>query len=156
MEPKKLDFSGVPYYLLSKQYWSNENGPLAASVTQALSGSHGFFCTGDVMDHMTLLFQRGTSFPSHEQTEIGRWDHRDLCQDKFNIPVSDDMYYAWVDPDLWDYDPHFVLYTKEEFMTLFEDCCRNYVASHPERKEEFAAALAANGMSLNMNALAHE
>jgi len=58
------------------------------------------------------------------------------------------MYYAWVDPDLWDYDPHCVLYTKEEFMTLFEDCCRNYVTAHPDRAEEFGAALAANGMSL--------
>jgi hypothetical protein len=33
-------------------------------------------------------------------------------------------------------------------MTLFEDCCRNYVAAHPDRAEEFGAALTANGMSL--------
>jgi hypothetical protein len=41
-----------------------------------------------------------------------------------------------------------VLYTKEEFMTLFEDCYRNYVAAHSDRAEEFGAALVANGMSL--------
>jgi hypothetical protein len=46
-----------------------------------------------------------------------------------------------------------VLYTKEEFMTLFEDCCRNYVKAHPDRAEEFGAALAANGMSLNSAAI---
>jgi len=33
-------------------------------------------------------------------------------------------------------------------MTLFEDCCRNYVTAHPDRAEEFGAALVANGMSL--------
>jgi hypothetical protein len=33
-------------------------------------------------------------------------------------------------------------------MELFADCCRNYVTRHPERKEEFAEALAANGMTL--------
>jgi hypothetical protein len=65
-----------------------------------------------------------------------------------DFPVADDMYYAWVDPDHWDYDPHCVLYTKKEFMTLFEDCCRNYVTAHPDRAEEFGAALVANGMSL--------
>jgi hypothetical protein len=153
MELKKLDFSGVPYYLLSKQYWSNKNKALAASITQALSGGHGFFYEGAVMNHMTLFFQHGTSYPSHEQTEIGRWDHRELCHEKFDFSVSDDTYYAWVDPDLWDCDPNCVLYTKEEFMTLFEDCCRNYVAIHPERKEEFGAALAANGMSLKSTVL---
>ena len=100
------------------------------------------------MNHMKLLFQRGTSFPSHEQTEVGRWDHRDSREEKFDFPVADDMYYAWVDPDHWDYDPHCVLYTKEEFMILFEDCCRNYVTAHPDCAEEFGAALAANGMSL--------
>ena len=50
----------------------------------------------------------------------------------------------------WDYDPPLITYTKAEFMTLFEDCCRNFVNAHPERREEFAAALAANGMSLTV------
>jgi hypothetical protein len=149
---EKIDFSGVPYYLLSKKYWSDTNRPFAAAVMLAITGGDGFFCSGDVMNHMKLLFQRGTSFPSHEQTEVGRWDHRDSCEEKFDFPVADDMYYAWVDPDNWDCDPHCVLYTKEEFMILFEDCCRNYATAHPDRAEEFGAALAANGMSLERTA----
>ncbi len=155
MESQELDVSGVRFYLLSKQYWSDKNGPLAASVTQAPSGGDGAFRKGDVMDHMTCLIRDGIPFNGPDGYEIGRWGNR-MDDMESSEATSDDMYYAWVDPDLWDYDPHLVLYTKEEFMTLFEDCCRNYVASHPERKEEFAAALAANGMSLNMNALAHE
>ena len=144
-----LDGDPIRYPLISKRYKVLKHGPFSLATANVLSGSDGFFRKGDVMSHMTLLFQRGTSFPSHEQTEIGRWNHRDLCQQKFDFFVSDDTYYAWVDPDLWDYEPHLVLYTKDEFKILFKDCCRNYVAAHPERKEEFAAALAANGMSLN-------
>ncbi len=148
MEYEKLDFSRVSFYLLSDELYEPKHAPLAVAVTLAITGGDGFFRKGDVMNHMKLLFQRGTSFPSHEETEVGRWDHRDSCEEKFDFPVADDMYYAWVDPDLWDYDPHCVLYTKEEFMILFEDCCRNYVTAHPDRAEEFGAALAANGMSL--------
>ncbi|NDH68435.1 MAG: hypothetical protein EBY22_11160 [Gammaproteobacteria bacterium] len=148
-----LDGDPIRYPLLSKKYKISRHGPLSLALTNVLAGDDGFFCSGDVMNHMKLLFQRGTSFPSHERTEVGRWDHRDLCEEKFDFPVADDMYYAWVDPDLWDYDPHCVLYTKEEFMTLFEDCCRNYVAAHPDRAEEFGAALAANGMSLKSAAI---
>ena len=143
-----LDGDPIRYPLISLKYKISKYGPLSLALTNVLSGGDGFFRRGNVMDHMTLLFQRGTSFPSHEQTEIGRWDHRDLCQEKLDFLVSDETYYAWVDPDSWDYDPHLVLYTKEEFMTLFEDCCRNYVVSHPERKDEFEVALIANGMSL--------
>jgi hypothetical protein len=29
-------------------------------------------------------------------------------------------------------------------MTLFEDCCQNCVTAHPDRAEEFGAALASN------------
>lgn len=43
MESEKVNVSGVRFYLLSKQYWSDENGPLAASVTQVLSGGDGAF-----------------------------------------------------------------------------------------------------------------
>lgn len=80
--------------------------------------------------------------------EIGRWGSRFMCQDNPSQLVDDDMYYAWVSTDFWDYEPNLVFYTKEEFIKLFIDCCRNYVANHPERREEFAAAMAANGMSL--------
>jgi hypothetical protein len=64
-------------------------------LTNALAGDDGGFRKGDVTNHMGLLFQRGTSFPSHEQTEVGRWDHRDMCEGKFDFPLADDMYYAW-------------------------------------------------------------
>lgn len=27
--------------------------------------------------------------------------------------------------------------TKSDFITLLEDCCRNFVVEHPERRDEF-------------------
>ncbi len=147
MEYEKIDFSCVRYYLLSKKYWSDVNGPLALAVTMTISGGDGSFRKGDVMDHMTYLIRDGRPFNGPDGYEIGRWDNR-FSDVESSRATSDDMYYAWVDPDLWDYDPHCVLYTKEEFMTLFEDCCRNYATAHPDRAEEFGAALADNGMSL--------
>ena len=143
-----LDGDPIRYPLISKRYKIFKHGPLSLASANILSGSDGFFRKGDVMDHMTCLIRDGIPFNGPDGYEIGRWDNR-MSDIESTSTTKDDMYYAWVDPDLWDYDPHLVLYTKEEFMTLFEDCCRNYVAAHPERKEEFAAALAANGMSLN-------
>ena len=150
-----LDSDPIRCPLISLKYKISKHGPLSLSLAHILSGGDGALCKVDVMDHMTCLISDGIPFNGPDGYEIGRWGNRidDIVSAE---TTSDDMYYAWVDLDLWDYDPHLVLYTKEEFMILFEDCCQNYVASHPERKEEFAAALAANGMSLNMNALAHE
>ena len=145
-----MNLNGDPirYPLISKRYKVLKHGSLSLASANILSGGDGFFRKGDVMDHMTCLIRDGIPFNGPDGYEIGRWDNR-MSDIESTSTTKDDMYYAWVDPDLWDYDPHLVLYTKEEFMTLFEDCCRNYVAAHPERKEEFAAALAANGMSLN-------
>ena len=36
MEYKQIDFSEVPYYLLSKKYWSDTNRPFAAAVMLAI------------------------------------------------------------------------------------------------------------------------
>ncbi len=138
-EYEKLDFSRESFYLLSKDLYEIKHAPLALAVTMTITGGDGFFRKGDVMDHMTCLIRDGIPFSGPDGYEIGRWGNRmdDIVSTE---TASDDMYYAWVDPDLWDYDPHLVLYNKKEFMKLFEDCCRNYVALQPERKEEFAAA----------------
>ncbi|MGC4062140.1 MAG: hypothetical protein QM749_15360 [Aquabacterium sp.] len=142
-----LDGDPFRYPGLSLQYRLLKNGPLGIAVMLVLSGGEGYFRSGDVMRHMTRLIQDGGTFDSQQYTEIGRWDRRN--DDVISpTPVADDAFYAWADPGFWDYDPPLVTYTKAEFMTLFEDCCRNFVAAHPERREEFAAALAANGMSL--------
>ena len=137
-------------YLLSDKFPFADHAPFAFATMLVLSGGEGYFRPGDVMRHMTSLIHEGASFDTQQQTEIGRWDRR------FDIeltPVPDipsEHYFAYVDPNYWDYDPPLVTYTKAEFMTLFEDCCRNFVAHSPERREEFAAALVANGMSLKV------
>lgn len=147
------------HYLLSARYVTPRTEPFAEAVRFVIGGGEGYFREGDVMEHMSALFRDGVSFNGIDgSTEIGRWDKRsdDIQTDQ---PVNDDMYYAWVDPDYgWDYDPHLVIYTKAEFMELFADCCRNYVQSEKthsvfnknprDRTAEFAAALAANGMTL--------
>jgi hypothetical protein len=135
------------FYLLSDQRYEVKHAPLAVAVMLTITGGDGSFRKGDVMSHMTGLIRDGRPFNGPDGYEIGRWDNR-FSDVESSSATSDDMYYAWVDPDLWDYDPHCVLYTKEEFMTLFEDCCRNYATARPDRAEEFGAALAANGMSL--------
>ena len=135
------------FYFLSDHLYEVKHAPLAVAVMLTIIGGDCSFRKGDVMDHMTYLIRDGRSFNGPDGYEIGRWDNR-FSDVESSSATSDDMYYAWVDPDLWDYDPHCVLYTKEEFMILFKDCCRNYVTAHPDRAEEFGAALAANGMSL--------
>jgi len=134
-------------YLLSPKFSFAEHGAFAVSATLVISGGEGYFRPGDVMDHMTRLISRGVPFDSQQYTELGQWLHR---ADDVVAPmqVDDDAYYAWVDPDFWDLDPHLGIYTRADFMTLFEDCCRNFVAEHMDRAEEFADALRANGMSL--------
>ena len=142
-----LDGDPIRYPLISKKYKVLKHGPLSLALANIFSGSDGSFRKDDVMDHMTYLIRDGRPFNGPDGYEICRWDNR-FSDVESTQPTSDDMYYAWVDPDHWDYEPHCVLYTKEEFMTLFEDCCRNYVTAHPDRAEEFGAALVANGMSL--------
>ena len=134
-------------YLLSEKFPFAEHAPFAFATMLVLSGGEGYFRPGDVMRHMTRLIQDEGTFDSQQYTEIGRWDRHN---DDVTSPttVDDAAFYAWADPDYWDYDPPLVTYTKAEFMTLFEDCCRNFVTHSPERRGEFAAALAANGMSL--------
>ena len=146
-----LDGDPIRYPLISKKYKVLKHGPLSPALANIFSGSDGYFRKGDVMNHTTCLIRDGIPFNGPDGYEIGRWDNR-FSDVESSKATSDDMYYAWVDPDLWDYDAHCVLYTKEEFMTLFEDCCRNYVTAHPDRAEEFGAALAANGMSLEKTA----
>lgn len=137
-------------YFLSARYVTERNQPFALAVWFVLARIDGYFRKGDVMDHMTSLLRDGIVFGSQEQTEIGRWDKRIPWENDPTPPgISDDMYYAWVDPDCWsDYDPHLVFYSEAEFRELFADCCRNLVACDPERRDEYAAAMAANGLTL--------
>ena len=115
MEYEKLDFSRVSFYLLSDELYEPKHAPLAVAVMLTIIGSDGSFRKGDVMGHMTGLIRDGRPFNGPDGYEIGRWDNR-FSDVESTQPTSDDMYYAWVDPDHWDYDPHCVLYTKEEFM----------------------------------------
>jgi hypothetical protein len=101
MEYKQIDFCGVRYYLLSKKYWSDANGPLALAVTMTISSGDGSFRKGDVMDDMTYLVRDGRPFNGPDGYEIGRWDNR-FSDVESSRATSDDMYYAWADPDLWD------------------------------------------------------
>jgi len=134
-------------YLLSSKFSFAEHGAFAVSATLVISGGEGYFRPGDVLDHMTRLIGRGVPFDSQQYTELGQWIHR---ADDIVAPmrVDDESYYAWVDPNFWDLDPHLGIYTKSDFMMLFEDCCRNFVAEHTDRAEEFAHALSVNGISL--------
>lgn len=135
------------FYLLSSKFPFADHAPFALATTLVISGGEGYFRPGDVMRQMTRLIQDGGTFDSQQYTEIGRWDRRN--SDVVSPRAVDDLaFYAWADPGFWDYDPPLVTYTKAEFMTMFEDCCRNYVAQHPDRRDEFAKALDANGMSL--------
>ena len=113
-----MNLNGDPirYPLISKRYKVLKHGPLSLASANILSGGDGFFRKGDVMDHMTCLICDGVPFNGPDGYEIGRWDNR-MSDIESTSTTKDDMYYAWVDPDLWDYDPHLVLYTKEEFMT---------------------------------------
>lgn len=163
-----LDFSKVKFYLLSEKYHNDKHCPLAAAVMLVITGGEGLFRPGDVMKHMTMLIQEGKTLSTGDgvSVEIGRWGDRYLAELDPN-PISDDMYFAWVDPGFFDYEPNLVFYTKTDFMELFADCCRNYVESEKtsvmdvsengvwrkvpngrDRTEEFAAAMAANGMTL--------
>lgn len=134
---------------LSLNFATIENEAFAFAANILLHGGDGYFRIGDVMKHMTQLIRCGTSFPTHQQTEIGRWDQRYLV-DLDPLPdIPNDHYYAWVAPGYHDYEPPLVTYTKTDFMILFEDCCRNFVAHHPDSIEEFSLAMKANGMSLS-------
>jgi hypothetical protein len=155
-----LDGDPIRYSGLSPQYRVLRHGPFGVAASRVIGGAEVMsFQPGRVMEDMTSLIHGGNTFDAPVGVEIGRWDKRfTITEDRdyqdlerlicAQYPQVDQMYYAWVDSELWDYDPHVTIYTKAEFMGLFEDCCRNYVTSHPERREEFAAALVANGMSL--------
>ena len=145
-----LDGDLIRYPLLSFRYRVGNNGPFAIAMAHVIAGSDSRFRTGDVLKTATELITKGVTQDGAEPApyELGRWGGRFTCEDQPAQPVEDDKYYAWVSTDFWDYEPNLVFYTKAEFMELFADCCRNYVTRHPERKEEFAEALAANGMTL--------
>ncbi|WP_143742331.1 hypothetical protein [Roseateles chitinivorans] len=134
-------------YLLSGKFSFSEHAPFALAVMLVITGGEGYFRPGDVMRHMTQLIQEGVPFDSQQYTEIGQWRNR--ASDVISpTPVEDDAYYAWADPGFWSYFSPLGIYTKSDFITLFEDCCRNFVVEHPERRDEFYEALSANGMSL--------
>lgn len=134
-----------------RQYRFLRHGPFGLAAALVLGGVDSRFGPGHVMHAISSLIAEGKTLDGAEPAgyEIGQWKHRFMCDEKPITEVSDDAYFVWVSSDFWDYDPPLVIYTKAEFTTLFEDCCRNFVADHPDRREEFAAALAANGMSLH-------
>lgn len=138
------------FYFLSEKFDAVQHAPFAIAMWLVLVGSDSRFREGDVLKTTTELISKGITQDGAEPApyEIGRWGARFMCDDEPPQPVDDDMYYAWVSTDFWDYDPNLVFYTKAEFIELFLDCCRNYVASHPERREEFALAMKANGLEL--------
>lgn len=146
-----LDGDIVRYPGLSEQYRLLRYGPFGLAATLVLGGVDNRFGSGYVMHAVSSLIAEGKTLDGAEPAayEIGQWKHRFMCDEKPTAEVSEDAYFAWVSSDFWDYEPNLVFYTKAEFMNLFEDCCRNFVAAHPDRGEEFAFALAANGMSLH-------
>lgn len=137
------------FYCLSDQLVNDRSIVFATAFGMVLSGQDRRMRVGDVLKTTTELIAKGITQDGAEPApyELGRWGARFMCEEEPAQPVDDDMYYAWVSTDFWDYDPNLVFYTKAEFIELFVDCCRNYVASNPERREEFAAAMAANGIT---------
>lgn len=137
-------------YLLSDRFDPEKSVVAALAITLILDGVHSRFREGDVLKTTTELISKGITQDGAEPApyEVGRWGARFMCDEEPAQAVDDDMYYAWVSTDFWDYEPNLVFYTKAEFVELFIDCCRNYVASHPERREEFALAMNANGLVL--------
>lgn len=142
-----LDGDEVRYPLLSLKNRVLRHGPLGLAIGLVLGGGDGYFRRGHVMRQMTKLISMGVPFDSQQYTEIGQWRNR-ACDVLSPNPVPDDYFYAWADPGFWDYDPPLVVYPKAEFMGLFEDCCRNFVAANPDRSAEFSEAMLANGMQL--------
>lgn len=136
------------FYFLSEKFDAVQHTSFAVAIWLVLVGSDSRFREGGVLKTMTELISKGITQDGAEPApyEIGRWGARFMCDEEPAQPVDDDMYYAWVSTDFWDYDLNLVFYTKAEFIELFIDCCRNYVASHPERREEFALAMNANGL----------
>lgn len=143
------------YYLLSDRFSSLLHTPFALATTLALTelcGSRNQ--PGQIARAISALITEGQTLDGAEPAgyEIGQWKHRFMCDEEPEIRVPEDSYFAWVSSMFWDYDPSLVFYNKAEFMTLLEDCCRNFVVAHPERQNEFSTALAANGMSLSPTA----
>lgn len=134
-------------YLLSPKFPFAEHAAFALSATLVIGGSEGYFRPGKVLIHMTDLITKGITFDSQQYTELGKWGNR---SDNINSieEISDECYFAWVDQNFWNYEPSLKIYTKPQFMILFEDCCRNFMALNPDRADEFAQALSVNGMSL--------
>lgn len=146
---------------LSMQYRLCPHGPFGVATSLVLSelcGSRRL--PGQLLQSISTIFNGEQTLDGAEPAgyEIGPWKCRSMCDDEPDGNVPEDAYFAWVSPLFWDYDPPVVIYTRADFMTLFEDCCRNYVAAlkisspfNPEpidRSKEFAEALSVNGMSL--------
>lgn len=134
-------------HLLSEKFLFNEHAVFALSAMLVIGGGEGYFRPGKVLTQMTDLITKGIAFDSQQYTELGKWGNRSN-----NIAsieeVPDESYFAWADKNFWSYEPNLKIYTKPQFMILFEDCCRNFVALHPDRAYEFSQALSVNGMSL--------
>ncbi|MFY7866374.1 hypothetical protein [Roseateles sp.] len=140
---------------LSSRFRFSDHAVFAVATSLILSELSGSrHQPGRIHAAITALIGTGVALDGAEPAghEIGKWQHKFMCDEIPPAPVDGSAYFAWVSSDFWDYDPPLVIYTKVEFMTLLEDCCRNFVAAHPNCREEFAAALAANGMSLDPTA----
>lgn len=138
------------FYLLSNDFDAVANAPFAVAISLVIAGVDSRFRPGDVLKATTRLFEEGKTVDGAEPAsyEMGRWGSRFMCDQESPEEVNEETYFAWVSRDFWDFEPNLTFYTKKKFMELFEDCCRNYITTHPERRAEFTEALIANGMSL--------
>lgn len=137
-------------HLVSKHLINDRSIVFSEAMVGVLSGQDSRMRHGDVAESISDLFARGKTLDGAEPAgyELGQWKGRFMCDDVPAVPVEDNAYFAWVSTDFWDYSPNLAFFTETEFRALFVDCCRNYVAEHPDRREEFSHALELNGMAL--------
>ncbi|UXH80696.1 hypothetical protein [Roseateles amylovorans] len=140
-----LEKMTASFYLLSSKYDPKQHAAFGAAVSFVIDGADGYFKTGMVMDHMTRLLKHGVTFDTEQRTEIGAWAKRSIVTSEVTGDVREGSYFAWADPREWNFPLPLVIYQKEDFSRMFFDCCEIYLASHSERREEFIAAMRANG-----------
>lgn len=136
------------FYCLSDNLVNDQSMVFATAFGMVLSGQDRRMRIVDVKESIADLFARGKTLDGAEPAgyELGQWKGRFMCDDEPAATVDGKPYFAWVSTDFWDYVPNLVFFTEAEFKELLVNCCRNFIAVHPERKEEFEEALAANGM----------
>lgn len=143
------------YPLVSEKYRRVRYGPLAVSLSRVLTGVDGSFISGQVGDHMNRLLNLHVPFAGPDSYEIGCWDNQFAVVDDVNYsllaraaieadPPGSGSFYAWLDSEVWDYDPALVIYSEHEFRSVFLDACQNYGREHRKRWVEFDIAVKEN------------